>query len=476
MKKTTIGVIVGNRGFFPDSVVIDGREEVLAVLQEEGFDTICLTPQDTKFGTVDTFQDAKACAELFRKNIERIDGILVTLPNFGDERGVANSIRMSGLKVPVLVHAYPDDLSKFAIGSRRDSYCGKFSVCNNLSQYKIPFILTEKHTVWPKSVSFRQDLQKFGRTCRILRGLHNARFGAVGVRPSSFNSVRYSERLFEAAGISIDVLDIADVLKRANALQDSNSQVQAKLSAIEKYASTGGTPHMALLNMSKLGVVLDNWIEENALVGTAIQCWTTLQEYLGIVPCTLMSMMGSGLLPSACEVDVAGVVAMYILQLASGTPSAIVDWNNNYSEDDDKCVIFHCSNFPREFYDNPPIMDRHEILATVMPIESTWGTLQGRIKTGPITFLRISTDDLTGSMTAYVAEGQSTDDPAITWGGIGVVQIPRLQHLLHFICNNTFEHHVSINLSSVGDSVVDALRKYLGWHIYAHNKDPMIVA
>ena len=344
MKKTTIGVIVGNRGFFPDSVAIDGREEVLAVLQDEGFDTVCLTPQDTKFGTVDTFPDAKACAELFRKNIERIDGILVTLPNFGDERGVANSIRMSGLKVPVLVHAYPDDLSKFAIGSRRDSFCGKFSVCNNLSQYKIPFTLTEKHTVWPKSVSFRQDLQKFGRTCRILRGLHNARFGAVGVRPSSFNSVRYSERLFEAAGISIDVLDIADVLKRANALQDSNSQVQAKLSAIEKYASTGGTPHMALLNMSKLGVVLDNWIEENALVGTAIQCWTTLQEYLGIVPCTLMSMMGSGLLPSACEVDVAGVVAMYILQLASGTPSAIVDWNNNYSEDDDKCVIFHCSN------------------------------------------------------------------------------------------------------------------------------------
>jgi L-fucose isomerase-like protein len=228
---------------------------------------------------------------------------------------------------------------------------------------------------------------------------------------------------------------------------------------------------MALLNMSKLGVVLDNWIEENALVGTAIQCWTTLQEYLGIVPCTLMSMMGSALLPSACEVDVAGVVAMYILQLASGTPSAIVDWNNNYSDDDNKCVIFHCSNFPKDFYDNGPIMDRHKILATVMPIESTWGTLQGRIKTGPITFLRISTNDLTGSMNAYVAEGQSTDDPATTWGGIGVVRIPRLQHLLKFVCNNTFEHHVSINLSSVGDGVVDALRNYLGWQIYAHNKD-----
>ena len=168
-KKTTLAVVVGNRGFFPDSVAREGRSEILSILGEEGFDTICLTPEQSKFGTVETLADAQVCAELFRQNAQRIDGIVVTLPNFGDERGVANSIRMSGLNVPVLVHAYPDEMSRFAIGSRRDSFCGKFSVCSNLSQYKIPFTLTEKHTVWPNSESFRKDLRQFGATCRLHR-------------------------------------------------------------------------------------------------------------------------------------------------------------------------------------------------------------------------------------------------------------------------------------------------------------------
>jgi L-fucose isomerase-like protein len=469
INKTTLGVIVGNRGFFPDSVAREGREEILSVLKEEGFEPICLTPEQTKFGTVEAFSDAQACAELFRQNAKHIDGILVTLPNFGDERGVANSIRMSGLKVPVLVQAYPDDLAKFAIGSRRDSFCGKFSVCSNLTQYGIPFSLTEKHAVWPNSESFRKDLRQFGATCRIVRGLQNARFGAVGVRPASFNSVRYSEKLLEAAGISIDVIDMADILKQVGSLKDSDPRVLAKLDKVEQYTSIGNAPKPALIKMSKLGVVVDKWIEDNALVGTAIQCWTTLQEYLGIVPCTMMAMMGSGFLPSACEVDVVGVIAMYALQLASGTPSAIVDWNNNYRDDDDKCVIFHCSNFPKEFYEKPTTMDRHEILATVVPKEATWGTLQGRIKQGPLTFLRISTNDATGVISAYVAEGESTNDPAQTWGGLGVVHLPRLQQLLRHVCKHNFEHHVSINLSRVGGSVVDALRNYLRWEIYAHN-------
>lgn len=469
MAKTTIGIIVGNRGFFPDAVAREGREEILRIVAEEGFEPICLTPEQTKFGTVETFADSRACAELFRKHADRIDGILVTLPNFGDERGVSNAIRMSGLDVPVLVHAYPDELKKFAIGHRRDGFCGKFSVCSNLKQYNIPFTLTTKHTVWPDSASFRNDLQRFGGTCRVVRGLRNSRFGAIGVRPAPFNSVRYSEKLLEHAGITIDVLDLADVLGRANKLGDSDGKVQAKIGAIRKYANAGSVPAASMLKMAKFGVVVDAWMEENAIQGTAIQCWTAMQEHFGIVPCTLMSMMGNNLNPSACEVDICGVVAMYALQLASGKPSAIVDWNNNYEDDEDKCVLFHCANYPAEFYAEQPAMGEHAILGLVMPTEISWGSLQGRIKPGPVTFLRMSTDDVAGKLTAYVTEGESTTDPAPTWGGVGVVKVPRLQELLRFICENNFEHHVSINLSSVGGSIVDALSGYLGWQVHPHH-------
>lgn len=469
MKKTTLALIVGNRGFFPDAVARDGRTEILSILQEEGFETVCLTPEDTKFGTVETFSDSKACAQLFHKHADTIDGILVTLPNFGDERGVSNAIRMSGLNVPVLVHAYPDSLKNFAIGQRRDGFCGKFSVCSNLSQYNIPHTLTSKHVMRPNTPEFRRDLWRFGGTCRVVKGLRNSRFGAIGTRPAPFNSVRYSEKLLESAGITIDVIDLADVLGRAAKLSDTDSAVQAKVAAIKKYVNTSPVPASSLLKMAKFGVVVESWMQENELRGSAVQCWTAMQEHWGVTPCTIMSMMGNNLYPSACEVDVAGVVSMYALQLASGKPSAIVDWNNNYEDEEDKCVLFHCANYPADFYEQPPTMDDHAILELVMPKELTWGSLQGRIKSGPITFLRMSTDDAKGELTAYVAEGVSTNDPALTWGGIGVVQIPRLEELLRYICENNFEHHVSINMSAVGGAVADALNGYLGWRVHPHN-------
>ena len=168
--KETFGVIIGNRGFFPDYLCERGRETILKVLEEEGVGVVALTPSDTPFGSVETLQDAEKCAALFKSHRDQIDGILVTLPNFGDERGVANTIRLSGLDVPVLVHAFPDDPSKMTIADRRDSFCGKMSVCNNLVQYNIPFSLTKQHTVDPTTEAFRQDLRMFAGVCRVVKG------------------------------------------------------------------------------------------------------------------------------------------------------------------------------------------------------------------------------------------------------------------------------------------------------------------
>jgi L-fucose isomerase-like protein len=191
MRKTTFGVIIGNRGFFPDVLARDGRNEILRLLQTEGFDAFCLTPEETKFGSVETLADALKCADLFKKNGDKIDGILVSLPNFGDERAVANTIRLSGLDVPVLVQAYPDESNQMLMGRRRDSFCGKLSACNNLWQYGIKFTITTRHTVSPVSASFKADLKSFAATCRIVKGLKNLRVGVIGARPAAFNTVRF---------------------------------------------------------------------------------------------------------------------------------------------------------------------------------------------------------------------------------------------------------------------------------------------
>jgi L-fucose isomerase-like protein len=467
MKPTTFGVIIGNRGFFPAVLARDGREETLRVLEKEGFKTVCLTPEETKFGSVETLQDARKCAELFKKHAEELDGIIVSLPNFGDERGVANSIRMSGLDVPVLVQAYPDEPAKMLMGGRRDSFCGKISVCNNLWQYGIRYTLTSLHTVAPGSDSFRADVKAFAATCRVVKGLKNVRVGVLGARPAAFNTVRFSEKLMENAGITVETLDLSEVFGRIERLKDDDTKVKAKLSTISEYVPTKGVPAPALMKMAKFGAVVDDWMKDNELAGSSVQCWTSMEEYFGVVPCTLMSLMSNNLLPSACETDMVGMLGMYVLQLASGDPSAIVDWNNNFGEDPDKAVIFHCSNLPKHFFEDFK-MDFQEIIAGSVGKENTFGTVVGRLKSGPLTFCRASTDDLHGRMRAYVGEGEATKDKLESFGGYGVVRIPQLQKLLQYVCKNGYEHHVAVNLSQNGRAVAEALANYKGWEVYHH--------
>ena len=157
-KKMTMGVIIGNRGFFPDQLAKSGREEMIQALAKAGIDCIVLGPEDSKHGAVETHDEAKRCAALFRKHSDKIDGVIVSLPNFGDERAVADTLRLAHLNVPVLVQATPDDASKMTILHRRDSFCGKMSACNNLRQYRIPYSLTRLHTVHPETADFQKDL------------------------------------------------------------------------------------------------------------------------------------------------------------------------------------------------------------------------------------------------------------------------------------------------------------------------------
>ncbi len=466
----TLGVIVGNRGFFPDHLVREGREEVLAVLAQQGFQVIALGPEDTPLGSVETRQDAGKCADLFKQHADQIDGILVTLPNFGDERAVAETVKMSGLDVPVLVHAFPDEPAKMSIADRRDSFCGKISACNNLAQYGIPYSLTGEHTVAPASPNFREDLQWFGAVCRVVGGLRGARIGAIGARPAAFNTVRYSERILEANGISVEPIDLSEILARIDKLEDAAANVQEKVGAIREYVSTEGVPEAALVKMAKLALVIDEWMAENELDASAVQCWTSIEESLGVVPCTVMSMMSNKLMPSACEVDVTGAVGMYALMLASGKPSALLDWNNNYGDDPDKCVLFHCSNLPKDCLAEVR-MSQHDILGDTVGRENSYGTCVGRIKSGPFTFARVSTDDEAGEIAAYVGEGTFTDDPLDTFGGAGVAFIENLQDLLWYICARGFEHHVAITHATVAPVLIESMQNYLDWDVYGHNME-----
>jgi L-fucose isomerase-like protein len=443
-----------------------GRDEIISVLQAAGARAVVLGPEESVHGAVETYAEAQRCAELFKKHSEEIDGIIVTLPNFGEERGIVDAIRLSGLKVPVLVQATPDRSDDMTIAMRRDSFCGKMSACNNMMQYGINYSLTTLHTESPSSAEFKVDLEWFSAVCRIVKGLKNLRIGAIGARPTAFNTVRYSERILETSGITIETLDLSEVFGRINKMKDSDDAAQAKLAAIKSYVSTTGIPEDALMKMSKLGAVIDGWMKHTHVTISAVQCWTSMEEFFGVVPCTIMSMMSNNLIPSACEVDVPGTMSMYMLALASGTPSALLDWNNNYGSHPDKCVCFHCSNLPKHFFKEVR-MDYQEIIAGTVGKENTFGTCVGRVKAGAMSFARYSTDDRRGVIRGYTGTGRFTDDPLETFGGAGVAEIPQLQKLLKYICREGFEHHVAANFSDVSKAVHEAAR-YLGWESHHH--------
>ena len=468
MKQTILGVIFGNRDFFPDHLVTEARKDIQDLFQELNIKPIMVGEDETKLGSVETYEHAKVCAALFKKHQDEVNGILVVLPNFGDEKGVADTIKLSGLRVPILVQAYPDDLAALDVVRRRDAFCGKVSVCNNLRQYGFEFSLTNQHTISPKSESFKSDLQNFVRVCHVVNGLRNARLGAIGARPTAFNTVRYSEKLLQANGMSVTTVDLSEIFGDAAKLSDDDAKVKDELSAIKAYAKHDSVPAPHLVRMAKLGIVISDWMEANDLDASALQCWTSIQKNYGVNACTLMSMMSDQLMPSACEVDITGVVSMYALQLASGFPGALVDWNNNYKDDPDRCVLFHCGNWANSFVPDNEIKTA-PILGTTLGEENTYGAMAGRASAGPLTYARVSTDDVHGVIRTYTGEGELTDDPLDTFGHRAVAYVPELQSLLKYVCKNGFEHHVGITMGRVAEALDEAFSTYMGWENYNHS-------
>jgi L-fucose isomerase-like protein len=303
--------------------------------------------------------------------------------------------------------------------------------------------------------------------CRVTKGLRSVRLGAIGARPSSFNTVRYSEKILQNAGITVMTVDLSEILGDSVRLSDDSPRVKAKLEEIHAYAKHDTVPSPAIVRMAKLGVVISDWMEVNDLQATALQCWTSIQKNYGINACTLMSMMSNQLMPSACEVDITGVVSMYALQLASNSPGALVDWNNNYADDPDRCVFFHCGNWAKSFIPDIEIKTA-PILGTTLGEENTYGAMAGRASAGPMTYARVSTDDVHGIIRAYTGQGEITNDPLDTFGHRAVIHTPGLQKLLAYICKNGFEHHVAMTMDHVSPILTEALSTYMKWDVYTH--------
>lgn len=469
-KKLCFGVIIGTRAYFNSALAKDVRKQLLKTIEEQGYDYVILPEDATPTGSssIETREDGIKCAELFRQNRDKIDGIIVSLPNFGFEIGIINAISIADLNVPVLVQACDDENDKVDLDSRRDAFCGKISVCNNLYQYGIPFTDTTLHTYSIYSDLLAKDINRFAAVCRVVNGLRHARIGAIGTRPVGFQTVRASEKILQATGITVVPVDLSEILGAARKIEDADAELVQKIEEIKKYARVPQQYSEKLMLQAKFGVAVERWMNANAIDAVAIQCWDSLEQNYGCAACVTMSMLGEKLIPAACEVDIAGAVSMYALTLASQHQSALLDWNNNFAEDRNKCVCTHCGNFPKSFIMNDIELGTLGVLGRTLGKVHTFGAVYGKVKQGDFTFFRISTDDTKGCIKSYLGEGTITDDPYGMDGCIAVTKVDNLQTLMKYICKNGFEHHVAMCRGNVKDILQEAIESYLGWNLYVH--------
>lgn len=462
-KKSTFAIFFGNRGFFPASHQSSARAEMAQVMKKLGYKYLMLNANATRYGAVETVREGEIYADFLKKNKGKYDGIILCLPNFGDETGAVAALQDAG--VPILIQAYPDELDKMSPALRRDSFCGKFSIMDVFFQYGVKFTVLKPHTVSPSSELFAENLDYFDRLCRVVSRMRRMTVGAIGARTTAFKTVRIDEVALQRHGITMETIDLADVFARVRAVKMNDTRVKAKTKVMTNYCSWKGVPKTAFENIIRLGVVLDEIIDEFKLDAIAVRCWLEMQKELGISCCALMGEMNDRGIPASCEVDVGSAVTMYALQSASGGVSACLDWNNNYGDDDDKCILFHCGPVPRAMMTGKGCVTGHAILDTVLGKGKSYGCNTGRIASGPFTFGNLITDK--GRLNFYLGQGRFTDDevPQDFFGCAGVAEIENMQDALLKIGLMGHRHHVAVTPGNVVEPLREAFEKYLGYNL-----------
>ncbi len=460
----TFALYFGNRGFFPESLIEGAREEMVRALGRNGFDALVPPVGLTRYGAVETAEEGRRYAAFLADHRGEYDGVILCLPNFGDENGAIEALRDCG--TPILVQAYPDEIGKLDFAHRRDAFCGKLSILDVFTQYELPFTAFEPHTVHPDSAAFDDQLTRFAAVCRVVRGLRRLVVGAIGARTTAFKTIRFDELAFQRKGITVESLDLSEVFRRIRALSGDAEAVRDRIRRLEAYTGFGKVPPKKTEMLAKVSCVLDDLVAEYRMDCLALRCWDELEREFGISPCVLLSEMNDRGLAAACELDVCNAVAMHALKLASGRPAICLDWNNNYGEDPDRCILFHCGPVAQSLMAGPGEVIDHLMFAKAYGEGCGWGCNVGRIAPFPMTFLSSRTDR--GEVVWYMGEGEFTDDPIEEgfFGCGGVARIPDLQGKLLRIGKGGFRHHVGVTSGHWEAAVREALTTYLGYPTY----------
>lgn len=452
----------GNRGFMPAELIEGAREDMKKAVSDAGYEYLIMDKEATRYGAVETREEGRVYAKWLKSHEGEYDGVILCQPIFIDENGAIAALQDAG--VPVLMQAYPDEIGKMDFAHRRDAFCGKFSVTDVFEQYHVPYTVMMPHVVHPLSREFESNLRDFAAVCRVVNGMKRFTIGCIGARTTAFKTVRYDEITMQRHGINVECFDLSEVFEFVKEKDDQDIKVQQKKETLENYTDFSAVPEDKKRMLSKIGVVIDEYIENYRLDAIALRCWNEMETYLRVCPCVLISELNDRGITASCEIDMCSAVTMRALQLAAEGPAACLDWNNNYGDDPDKVILFHCGSAAQKLMKEKGKVTSHKMFDKGDP-GSGWGTNEGRIGAFPMTFSNCKTED--GRITIYFSEGEFTEDEieAEYFGCAGVAYIPGLQKKLLRLARGGFKHHTTVANGHVKRILEEAFRYYLGYDV-----------
>lgn len=461
-KNTTFALGFCNRGFMPGELIQAARSEMAQAVERQGYGYLMMDENATRYGGIETRDEGRLFAGWLKQHAGEFDGVIFSMPIFADENGAIEALRDA--TVPILMQAYPDEIGKMDFKHRRDAYCGKFSVTDVFTQYHVPFTVMKPHVVHPLSDAFAGNLNEFAAVCRVACGMKRFTVGAIGARTTAFKTVRFDELALQKYGITVESFDLSELIFKVQTMADDAPGVNEKIERLGGYTDVSGVPDRNLKTLAKMGVVIDEYIAAYHLDALTLRCWNEMETILRVCPCVLLSELNDRGIVASCEIDLCSAITMRAMQLASGEPTAVLDWNNNYGEDENKVILFHCGPVAQTLMAAKGTVTEHKMFAKNDP-GSGWGSNEGRIAAFDMTFSNCRTED--GKLILYVSEGRFTQDVIEEgyFGCAGVAEIPDLQQKLLKLARGGFKHHTSIGYGRMKAALTEAFTTYLGYEL-----------
>ena len=460
MKKQTFALYFGNRGFMPAELIEGAREDMVKAVTDAGYDYLIMDKEATRYGAVETRDEGRLYHDWLRSHEGEYDGVILCMPIFIDENGAVAALQDAG--VPILMQAYPDTIGKMDFKHRRDAYCGKFSVTDVFYQYRIPFTVMKPHVVDPLTPKFRENLDDFAAICRVVKGMKRFNLGCIGARTTAFKTVRFDEVTLQRYGINVESFDLSELIFKVGQKADDDAKVLARAEDLKAYTDFTLVPEKNMLTLAKISVVIDEYIDEYHLDAITLRCWNEMETILRVCPCVLISYLNDRGIVCSCEIDLTSAITMRAMALASGKPTACLDWNNNYGDDENKVILFHCGPVAQTLMAGKGTVTEHKMFAKGDP-GSGWGTNEGRIGAFDMTMSNGFTED--GKLKVYTSEAKFTSDPIEKefFGCGGVAEIPDLQNKLIRLAKGGFKHHTTVGMGHMKAILDEAFTTYLGY-------------